>query len=272
MASGAASAFTGDTPDGSDIEVTDVTPMSSGTERDTRAVVENEDVNTVATHVQKETGFELNDSLSVGLELVTDDPSLNEHTPRIMHLPMKEEGSSLSAHDEGERGPEYSVNHGGAMMAVTVEDGGRRRVAGLLGFTREKTGEVTADGLPRVESKSFIVQDGVAERHRETVDKGVDMAEFKAELNAESGVRVDDTQFTCWGCASVIGIACAGAAYVSYGTCLSAAAASAVFSPAASLAIGAFCTYIVTNATGLSCALGTAAICAGVTNDCSYLE
>jgi len=144
-----------------------------------------------------------------------------------------------------------------------------------MGITREESqdGSLGLNSNETVDTKSFVVEDGSAKIHRKsTGDQPV-----KADLQAgfkRNGPTVTplDSPFTCWGCATVIAVACAGAATLSYSTCVSAAFSSSAFSPAAGATVAAFCTYIVQNAGTLSCAAGVAAICAGVSQDCEFLE
>jgi hypothetical protein len=260
-----------------DVNITDMTSMSpDAVDEDVRAVVDREETRNLTSQVRDRTGFSLNDEFAVGLAIETDDQSLNAHDPRILHLPMMPKGSSLSPAGKESSGPEFSIDNGGALLAITIRDKGERAIAGLTAMTREKSQDdsLLADNSPEVTTKSFVVQEGSVEKHREEKGRKPMKSKWQSELGAQSAPvgTYGNGGFTCWGCATVVGIACAGAATLSYTTCVSAAFASSVFSPTAGAAVAAFCTYIVANAGTLSCAAGTAAICAGVTNDCQFLE
>ncbi|RYJ08717.1 hypothetical protein ELS19_17000 [Halogeometricum borinquense] len=60
----------------------------------------------------------------------------------------------------------------------------------------------------------------------------------------------------------MVGAACElSGGYLSYATCFEAAVASAEFSPLGSAAIGALCTYLIEEASILSCGSGAYVIC-----------
>jgi len=263
----------------SDVTINKMTGLSpAAIEGDVESLVERDETDLLSQEISDEAGFELAASIGsesassgvdappVGVQLETDDDDLNEHEPRIVHLPM-----TPSSVDDGpsKQPAEFSVDNGGAILGVTIEEEGERTVAGIMGISRQEARDdpVGADSGRTVTTKSFVVEDESAMVHRENVGEPL-----KSDLQSEFNISPDDTQFTCWGCATVVGIACAGAATLSYSTCVSAAFASSVFSPTAGAAVAAFCTYIVSNAGTLSCAAGTAVICAGVTDDCSFLE
>lgn len=268
-------------PEG-DVEITGTTAISpDGVGDDIQAVTDQKETNQLSTHIEDETGFQLESEFAVGIELETDDPELNSHEPRVLHLPLKPstEDDGLKAHSTDQKSErEFTIDNGGALMAVTIEESGERQLAGLMGVTREESRDEEVGALreseqKKVNTKSFVVEDGSATVHRESTDRKSLKSDWENELNkSDAPITPQDTQFTCWGCATVVGIACAGAATLSYSTCVSAAFASSVFSPTAGAAVAAFCTYIVTNAGTLSCAAGVGAICAGVTGDCNFLE
>ena len=247
-------------------------------EEDVQAINQHDGAKALASRIEKETGFHIDEEFAVGIELETDDPALNAHDPRLMHLPVKPSGNVQTASPSTETDtskPEFSVDNGGVIMALTVRDKGERALATLMGMTREQaqSSSLTESSTARVDTKSFVVEEGSAKKHREKTNQRPMKADWQTKVGASTGdVTTADTGFTCWGCATVVGIACAGAATLSYSSCVSAAFASSVFSPWAGAAVAAFCTYIVTNAGTLSCAVGTAAICASVTGDCDFLE
>lgn len=260
-----------------DVNITDMTSMSpDAIGEDVRAVVSHEKTRSLTSQVRERTGFSLNEEFAVGLAVETDDQSLNAHNPRILHLPMMPKRSSLSPASEKSSGPEFSIDNGGTLLAITIREKGRRAIAGLTAMTREKSQDesLLADSSPEVTTKSFVVQEDSVEKHREEKGGEPMKSKWQSELGAQSAPvgTYGNGGFTCWGCATVVGIACAGAATLSYSTCVSAAFASSVFSPTAGAAVGAFCAYIVSYAGTLSCAAGAAVICAGVTDDCQFLE
>ncbi|WP_135663906.1 halocin C8-like domain-containing protein [Halorhabdus rudnickae] len=102
---------------------------------------------------------------------------------------------------------------------------------------------------------------GKTENGMGTIDTVVDSSIENSQQKDEVTIAMPD--LSCYGCSSIVGIACAGAASLSLSSCASAAISSGVFSPWAGGAVAAFCTYIVANAGTLSCAAGTTAICAG---------
>jgi hypothetical protein len=262
------------------IETTGVSP--DAVKEDIEGIISQSETNKLSSKIKEETKFELDEEFAVGIELTTDDEELNEHDPRVVHLPLK------PANDWdrltplfSDPSPAFSVDNGGAMLAATVEESGKRTLAGLMGITREESqgGFLVPYSTQTVDTKSFVVEDGTAKVHRESTGE----QPLKAEFGKDQPTRMpssdltptdipDSSPFTCWGCATVVGVACAGAASLSYSTCVSAAFSSSAFSPFAGATVAAFCTYIVSNAGTLSCAAGTAAICAGVSRDCEFLE
>lgn len=261
----------------SDVEITGMTGVSPDA-GDVQAIAEREETSLLSQQIKDETGLELDTEFAVGINLETDDDELNSHDPRVMHLPLKPSGAGDTPSiqpRESTSEPEFSIDNGGTILAITIQEDGERTIAGLMGMTRQKSqvGSSSTDSNATVDTKSFVVEDGSAKVHRESTGEQPLKADWQSEIGGSTTtVTPADTNFTCWGCATVVGIACAGAATLSYSSCVSAAFASSVFSPTAGAAVAAFCTYIVSNAGTLSCAAGTAAICAGVTNDCSFLE
>jgi hypothetical protein len=277
MATGAASAKQAGPKNG--VKITGKSGMSpDSVKEDVQAINKHDGAKALASRIKEETGFNVDDEFAVGVDLETDDKALNAHNPRLMHLLMKPLGDVQTADASGETDsskPEFSVDNGGVMMALTVRDKGERALATLMGMTREKaqSSSLTESDAGRVDTKSFVVEDGSAKKHRESLGQQQMKSNWQTKVGAATGgVTTADTGFTCWGCATVVGIACAGAATLSYSSCVSAAFASSVFSPWAGAAVAAFCTYIVTNAGTLSCAVGTAAICSSVSGDCDFLE
>ena len=264
------------------VEITGTAGMSPDTVKgDVQAITEHNGAKALASRIEDETGFEMDDEFAVGIDLETDDEELNAHDPRLMHLPMKPSGVGdiPTMEPTGERvssQPEFSIDNGGVILALTVQVEGERKLATLMGMTREKSRSSSplASTTEEVDTKSFVVEDGSAKKHRERTGRGPLRSDWQSEVGMDTPTvtPMGNGGFTCWGCVTVVGIACAGAATLSYSSCVSAAFASSVFSPWAGAAVAAFCTYIVTNAGTLSCAAGTAAICAGVTNDCNFLE
>jgi len=302
MATGVASAQQSDSE--GDVGITNTTGVSpEQLEADVRTVATHAGATTLASRIEDETGFTLDEELAVGVDLETDDKELNAHDPRILYLPLSPSGSSGISTGEPTQETrssssgsssnrrrvveprretpqettqaEFSIDNGGVLLSLTVRANGERIPAALMGMTREtsRSNSVRASSSGSVDTKSFVVEDGSARIHRERSGQRLSNSTGYAEIAPSAGtVTPADTDFTCWGCATVVGIACAGAATLSYGTCVQAAFASSVFSPWAFAAVGAFCTYIVANAGTLSCAVGAAGICAGVTDDCDFLE
>lgn len=280
ITTGVASARQPGTEDG--VKITGTDGMNpDAVKKDVQAITEHDGAKALASRIEDETGFEMDDESPVGIDLETDDEALNAHDPRIMHLPMKPSGVG-DVPTVGSTGrtvssqPEFSIDNGGVLMALTVRTKGERALAALMGMTREKfrSSSLLASATEEVNTKSFVVEDGSAKKHRERTGQQPLKSEWQSELgmNTATVTPKGNGGFTCYGCAAVVGIACAGAATLSYSTCVSAAFASSVFSPFAGAAVAAFCAYIVTNAGTLSCAVGTAAICAGVLGECSILE
>lgn len=265
----------------SGVEITDKTGMGhDGVKADVQTITNHDEAQTLASHIEDETGFNLDEESAVGVALETNDESLNERDPRILHLPMKpsSEGNvSLPGftRESGSAQSEFSVDNGGVLLALTAREKGERTLATLMGMTREtsQSYSLLAGTTETVDTKSFVVQNGSAKKHRERTGQPPVNSNWQAEVDPNTGtVTTMDSGFTCWGCMAVVGIACATATTLSYSSCVSAAFASSVFSPWAFAAVGAFCTYIVANAGTLSCAAGATVICGGVTDDCDPLE
>lgn len=279
MATGVASAQQSGPDDG--VKITGMDGMSpNAVKEDVQSITGHDGAKALASRIEDETGFEMDDESPVAIDLETDDKELNAHDPRIMHLPMKPSGVSDVPIVEpmGERvpsQPEFSIDNGGVLMALTVRAEGERKLATLMGATREKSRSslVPTSATEKVNTKSFVVEDGSVKKHQEHTDQQPMKSEWQAELgmNTPTVTPMGNGGFTCWGCATVVGIACTLGATVSYGTCVQAAFASAVFYPWAAPAVAAFCTYIITGSSTLVCSAGVAAICAGVTNDCNFL-
>lgn len=287
---------------GGDIAITDQSGMSpEKVNEDVQTIAKHNEVQTLASHIEDETGFQLDKESAAGIDIKTDNKELNTSDPRIVHLSLKppqiddisaprltkepswslldrfthrrQSGSKRRDSYHPQR-TEFSIDNGGALIALTIRSNGERTIAALMGMTREKSSHQSplTEAAETVDTKSFVVENGSAKIHRKRSDQQPFKSSWRAQLGLGTEPVVADTRFTCWGCATVVGIACAGAATLSYSSCMSAALTSSVFSPWAFAAVGAFCTYVVSNAGTLSCAAGTAAICAGVTNDCSFLE
>lgn len=269
------------------VEITGTTGVSpDAVEEDIQAVTEQSETRSLTSRIRGETGFQLDTEFAVGIDLETDDKEVNKQHPRVMHLPLKPTSAvgisgakstegTLSSESDSDSDSEYSIDNGGALLALTVLENGERKLAALMGITREKIQNrlLSTKSGETVTTKSFVVEDGSAKVHRKNTGQETLKESWQAELGkTDPTFTTADSGFTCWGCATVVGLACAGAATLSYSTCVSAAFASSAFSPAAGATVAAFCTYIVANAGTLSCAAGTAAICAGVTNDCQFLE
>ena len=264
------------------VRITGTAGMSpDAVKEDVQAIIGHDGAKALASRIEGETGFEMDDEFAVGIDLETDDEELNAHDPRLMHLPMMPSGvgdvpSMEPRRDRVPSQSEFSIDNGGVLMALTVRAEGERKLATLMGITREKSrsSSLLTSTTEKVDTKSFVVENGSAKKHRERTGQQPLKSDWQAEIGMDTSTvkPMGNGGFTCWGCATVVGIACGGAAYLSYSTCVSAAFASSVFSPYAGAAVAAFCTYIVTNANTLSCAAGVAAICAGVTNDCQFLE
>lgn len=280
MATGVSSAQQPGQEDG--VNITRKSGVSpNAVKEDVQALTGHDEAKALASRIEDETGFEMDDEFAVGIDLKTDDKALNAHDPRIMHLPLKPSGVDNVPTVEPTGGtvsssPEFSIDNGGVLMALTVRAKEDRTVATLMGMTREKSGSgsLLARDTEAVATKSFVVEDGSAKIHRERTGQQPLKSDWQAQLGRNTGTvtTMKGSGFTCWGCATVVGLACAGASTLSYSTCVSAAFASSAFSPLAGATVAAFCTYIVTNAGTLSCAAGTAAICSSVTNDCNFLE
>lgn len=291
MATGMASAQQSELD--TDLEITEISRTSPDViKEDIRAISRHDEAEVLASRIEDETGFEMNDEFAVGIDLETDDEELNARNPRIMHLPVLPPGVGDISTVEAAEGavssqPEFSIDNGSVLLALTVQEKGERTPAALMGITREKsekskkkTGSVkkasgsgaVENDAGQVDTKSFVVKDGSAKRRQERTGRPL-RSDWKTTVERKSaGVTAADSQFTCWGCATVVGVACAGAATLSMSSCASAAVASGAFSPLAGGAVSAFCLYIVSNAGTLSCAAGTAAICSSVTDDCDFLE
>lgn len=247
---------------------------------DIQTISKNKEVQTLASQIEDETGFKLDKASAVGIDIKTDDKELNALDPRIIHFSMKPprvgniSTTELTRNTQYPPQSEFSIDNGGTLIGLTVHANSERTIAALMGITREKSQSYSLlEGTTeQVDTKSFVVEDGSAKVHRKRANRQPFKSSWQARLGLDIEPVIMDTGFTCWGCATVVGIACAGAATLSYSSCVSAAFASSVFSPWAFAAVGAFCTYIVSNAGTLSCAAGTAAICASVTDDCDFLE
>ncbi|QLK25342.1 hypothetical protein HYG81_14790 [Natrinema zhouii] len=279
MATGVASAKQPGPEDGVKITGTSKTSPDAVKE-DVQAITRHDGAKALASRIEDKTGFEMDDEFAVGINLETDDKALNAHNPRIMHLPIKPSGvGDLSTVDPTggtvSSQPEFSIDNGSVLMALTVRAKGERTLATLMGITREKSGSssLLANDSEQVETKLFTVEDGSAKIHRERTGQQPLKSAWQAKAGRNtSTVTTADTGFTCWGCATVVGLACAGTATLSMSSCASAAVASGAFNPWAGAAVSAFCLYIVSNAGTLSCAAGTAAICSSVSGDCDFLE
>ena len=154
-------------------------------------------------------------------------------------------------------------------MAMTAEHGNKREPVCALGITREpQSGGLSARSRETaVEMKGY----GETESGMGTIDTVVDSPIEKSLPEDDNRVSIAMPNITCHGCEAIVGIACAGATSLSMTSCASATVSSGVFSPWAGGAVATFCTYIVANAGGMSCAVGTVAIC-NATGLCEMLE
>lgn len=265
-----------------DVEITGMTKTSpDAAKEDVQAITSHDGATALTSRIEDETGYEIDDGFAVGIDLETDKESLNSRNPRIIHLPLTPPGvDDVSTGELGKEtataNPEFSIDNGGVLLALTVRAEGERKLATLMGLTREKS--VNSSLLAKrkslkVTTKAFGVEDGSATIHRTRTDAQPLKSDWQAKLRRNgSTARTEDTVFTCYACGTVVGLACAGAIKLSLSSCAWAAVTSGAFSPLAGGAVSAFCLYIVANAGTLSCSAGTAAICTSVTGDCNFLE
>jgi len=146
-----------------------------------------------------------------------------------------------------------------AFMALTRENPATGSTTGSQ-VTAESDGRVVQPGRsPTSVDVNVFGDDGSGPG---VVESTTDTA-VEPQIETPAQAKIAQPDVTCYGCTSIVGIACAGAATLSVASCSNAAVASGVFSPWAGGAVAAFCLYIVANAGTLTCSAGTLAICGG---------
>ncbi|AGB37338.1 hypothetical protein Natoc_1531 [Natronococcus occultus SP4] len=187
--------------------------------------------------------------LSIAIELVTSDPSVNNRNPAILHLP-------LASDDE-----EYTVDNGGVLMALVVDHGDDRVPIQAMGITREEAEDEistqSSDGTEAsVEMKVF----------GENETSGLGLLETTADTPArEDSVSTQSIHGSvgCEMCTTIIATACVGSSRITQTSCAKAAVSAGAFNPWAGGAAAAFCLYVVQNATTLTCTAAPGTICVG---------
>ena len=185
---------------------------------DVEALTNYEGTKSLASHIENETGFEVDDEFAVGIDIETNDEDLNARDPRIVHLPIKPAGvgdiSTIGPESEAVPSqPEFSIDNGGVVMSLTVQVEGERTPATLMGMTRTKSqsNSLLRKNSEEVDTKTFIVENESAKTHRERTDQQLLKDDWQSEFESDTPtVSPTDTRFTCWGCTSVVGLACAG--------------------------------------------------------------
>ena len=217
--------------------------------KDVDPVQQSHTADEVSNSVAESTGFKLTYDTFVSVEIETSDDELNSYSPAIVYLPFEPNTTPTTA------------DNGGALMALTIEEDGKRQPAAVLGITREtnpiRSQSVSYSSQDEVTVKAFGDDGNGIGKVSETSDSPV-----SDDSAAEYSTQVQVPDISCGACIAVIGTACAGSAALSVSSCASAAVATGAFNAFAGGAVAAFCTYVVANAGGVTCAAAPFSICA----------
>lgn len=248
--------------DSSDIEIVESKVKENGAgAEDARQILNDDITRGLAASVEEDTEFTREVEGSISFDIRTDDRELNQRDPVMTLIPFFPDGSDTP-----------TGNNSGVLFVWSMLEDGERHSASSLAFTREAdpvSAQSTAGDGEVVEKLFGSDQRGSLGKVNEAVGSRL----TDAEMTSQAEISAQDTRLTCWGCAAIVDIACVlGGRYLSYSVCFKAALASSYFGPAATVAAGGFCTWFMTYANGVSCALGTAYICGLAFDDCDFVE
>lgn len=239
-----------------DVTIERIEPREEGKSvEDAEIIIDSEKITSLADSVEAETSLSRDLETPLSLELVTDNQNLNAAEPVITHIPFKPPN----------RG-QFSPNNAGIIFAISIKEDGERKPIAAFAGARERTDRQSAQSNLSVQSSETSTQIrtttfGQQNGHVGKIDEGTESA-VGVSSNFQTAASFPEP--SCTVCMTLVDSACIiGAGTLGYGACVDAVLATAALSGLGSLAVGALCTYLVSQ-TGVTCTVSTLAACVAV--------
>ncbi|QCW04721.1 hypothetical protein [Natrinema pallidum] len=239
-----------------DVTIERIEPREEGRSvEDTEAIIDSEKITSLADSVEAETRLSRDLETPLSLELVTDNQKLNAAEPVITHIPFKPPNAE-----------QFSPNNSGIIFAISIKEDGERNPIAAFAGARERTDGAnvqsdlslqSSEAGSQVRMTTFGQQNGRVRKINETTESAVG-------VSSDLQPKASFPEPSCTVCMTLVDSACViGSGTLSYGACVDAVVATAALSGLGSLAVGALCTYLVSQ-TGVTCTVGTLAACTAV--------